>query len=185
MEDAALSAFSVFFTQSASFLAYQRTMEENKGRSNAQTLFGVHQIPSDNHIRDLLDAVKPACLFPVFEQIFERLERAGQLERFRSFANTLLMALDGTEYFSSSQINCPQCSTRTSKSGETRSFHDVVTPVIVSPTQSQGIPLVPEFIVSQDGHDKQDCETAAAKRWLESHGQRYSPLNISCLELKV
>jgi hypothetical protein len=43
------------------------------------------------------------------------------------------------------------------------------------------IPLVPEFIVPQDGHHKQDCETAAAKRWLESHGQRYSPLNITVL----
>ena len=181
MEDAALSAFSVFFTQSASFLAYQSTMEGSKGRSNAQTLFGVHQIPSDNHIRDLLDPVKPACLFPVFEQIFEGLVRAGQLKGFRSFADTLLIALDGTEYFSSSQIDCPQCSTRTSKSGETRYFHSVVTPVIVSPTQPQVIPLVPEFIVPQDGHDKQDCENAAAKRWLLEHGERYSPLNATIL----
>lgn len=59
MEDAALSAFSVFFTQSPSFLSYQRTMEQTKGRSNAQSLFGVHKIPTDNHIRDLLDPVKP------------------------------------------------------------------------------------------------------------------------------
>jgi hypothetical protein len=43
MEDAALSAFSVFFTQTPSFLAFQRTIEKNKGRSNVQTLFGVHQ----------------------------------------------------------------------------------------------------------------------------------------------
>ena len=57
MEEAALSAFSVFFTQSPSFLAYQRTMEQTKGRSNAQSLFGVHKIPSDNHIRDLLSRV--------------------------------------------------------------------------------------------------------------------------------
>jgi len=68
MEDAALSAFSVFFTQSASFLAYQRTMEGNKGRSNAQTLFGIHQIPSDNHIRDLLDPVKSAFIFPCWSK---------------------------------------------------------------------------------------------------------------------
>ena len=27
---------------------------------------------------------------------------------------------------------------------------------------TQVIPLVPEFIVPQDGHDKQDCENAAA-----------------------
>lgn len=74
MEDAALSAFSVFFTQSPSFLAYQRTMEQTKGRSNAQSLFGVHKIPSDNHIRDLLDPVKPKELFPVFETILQAIE---------------------------------------------------------------------------------------------------------------
>jgi hypothetical protein len=78
MEDAALSAFSVFFPQTPSFLSFQRTMEQSKERSNAQILFGVHKVPSDNQIRDLLDAVKPACIFPVFEQIFEGLERAGQ-----------------------------------------------------------------------------------------------------------
>jgi hypothetical protein len=62
---------SVFFTQTPSFLAFQRTMEKSKGRSNVQTLFGVHQIPSDNHIRDLLDRLKPALVAPVFEQAFE------------------------------------------------------------------------------------------------------------------
>jgi hypothetical protein len=107
MEDAALSAFSVFFTQTPSFLAYQRMMEGSKGKSNAQSLFGVHQIPCDNHIRDLLDPVKPEQVFPVFEEILQVLEQQGQLRGFRSFAETLLMALDGTEYFSSGQIHCP------------------------------------------------------------------------------
>ena len=35
MEDAALGAFSVFFTQSPSFLAFQRSMQAAKGQSNA------------------------------------------------------------------------------------------------------------------------------------------------------
>lgn len=181
MEDAALSAFSVFFTQTPSFLAYQRTMEGSKGKSNAQSLFGVHQIPSDNHIRDLLDAVAPEHIFPVFEEIWQALEQHGQLAGFRSIADTLLIALDGTEYFSSRQIHCPQCSTRTLKSGDTHYFHSVVTPVIVCPEQPQVIPLVPEFIKPQDGHDKQDCETAAAKRWLTQHGHRFSPLKVTVL----
>ncbi|MGC8713158.1 MAG: ISNCY-like element ISAtsp9 family transposase, partial [Leptodesmis sp.] len=68
MEDAALSAFSVFFTQTPSFLAYQRMMEGSKGHSNAQSLFGVHRIPSDNQIRALLDPVKPKQVFPIFEE---------------------------------------------------------------------------------------------------------------------
>ncbi len=45
IEDAALSAFSVFFTQSPSFLDYQVRMQKTHGRNNAQSIFGVHQIP--------------------------------------------------------------------------------------------------------------------------------------------
>jgi hypothetical protein len=58
MSDAALGAFSVFFTQSPSFLDFQRTLEKAKGCSNAQTLFNMINIPSDNHIRNLLDPVE-------------------------------------------------------------------------------------------------------------------------------
>lgn len=181
MADAGLSAFSVFFTQTPSFLSYQRMMAGSKGHSNAQSLFGVHQIPSDNPIRALLDPVKPEQVFPIFEEILQVLEQQGQLQGFRSFAGTLLLSIDGTEYFSSSQIHCPQCSTRQLKSGEMRYFHSVVTPVMVCPGQAQVIPLVPEFVVPQDGHDKQDCENAAAKRWLLQYGQRYSALNVTVL----
>jgi hypothetical protein len=54
----------------------------------------------------------------------------------------------------------------------------VITPVIVYPGQAHVIGLVPQFIVPQDGHDQQDCENAAAKRWLSQYGSRLSPLNI-------
>ena len=62
IKDAALAAFSVFFTQSPSFLAYQRTMRQNKGRSNAESLFQIEKIPSDNQIRSLLDPITPRQL---------------------------------------------------------------------------------------------------------------------------
>ena len=153
MLDAGLSAFSAFFTQTPSFLAHQRKMAGTKGLSNAQTLFGVHQIPSDNHIRDLLDGVFPAELHPVFDEILQQLKTTQHLSSFRSFAGTLLMPLDGTEYVSSTKIHCAHCSTRLLKSGETRYFHSVVTPVIACPGRSEVIPLVPEFVMPQDGHD--------------------------------
>jgi hypothetical protein len=35
--------------------------------------------------------------------------------------------------------------------------------------------------VPQDGHDKQDCENKAAKRWLLQHGQKYSRLKVTVL----
>src|SRR5271170_2383222 len=45
ISDFGVSAFSTFFMQSASFLAYQRGLEKGQGRSNGQTLFGIGRIP--------------------------------------------------------------------------------------------------------------------------------------------
>ena len=43
---------------------------------------------------------------------------------------------------------------------------------LVAPRHDKVIPLEPEFLVPQDGAEKQDCENMAAKRWLDAHAQR-------------
>ena len=181
MEDIGLSAFSVFFTQSPSFLAYQKTMQKSKGQSNAQSLFEIQQIPSDNHIRDTLDPVPPEKLFPLYDEVYEEVRQEGLLESFRAIQNTILIALDGTWYGSSQKIHCPNCSRIEHKNGEITYYHSAITPVIVAPGRSEVISLRPEFIIPQDGHAKQDCEIAAAKRWLEKNAATYSPLNVTLL----
>jgi hypothetical protein len=118
IKDAALGAFAVFFNQSPSFLANQRRMQETKGRSNAQTLFRIQQTPTDPQIRNLLDPIEPTQLYCLFRLILDRLEQAGELSQFRDFNNTLLVPLDGTEYFLSQKIHCAQCSQRTLVNGE-------------------------------------------------------------------
>ncbi|MCP4046357.1 MAG: ISNCY family transposase [Gammaproteobacteria bacterium] len=181
MEDIALGAFSVFFTQSASFLAHQTAMTEAKGKSNAQTLFGLQAIPSDNHIRKMLDVVPPQRVFPMFENVFNALNESGHLQDFRAVDGQLLIALDGTQYHSSNNIHCAECSVKEHRNGQTSYSHTVVTPVIVSPGRKQVLPLEPEFITPQDGHKKQDCETAAAKRWINQYGARYKALDTTLL----
>ena len=47
----------------------------------------------------------------------------------------------------------------------------------MAPGHAQVVPLEPEFIRPQDGHDKQDCESRAVRRWLARHGARYGRLN--------
>ena len=44
VEDAVMGAFSVFFTQSPSFLEHQRLMKSSKGKDNALSLFGLKEI---------------------------------------------------------------------------------------------------------------------------------------------
>jgi len=155
LADAGMGAFSVFFTQSPSFLAHQRDLKLRKGRSNVENLFELRNIPSDNQIRNLLDPVSPSHLDRCYRQIFEALEKTDILKRYRSFANQFLVALDGTEYFSSKKLHCKQCSHRVLKSGETNYFHSVITPVIVQPGNEQVISLEPDAkrIVPQDGHE--------------------------------
>ena len=178
MEDIALSAFSVFYTQCPSFLASQKAMQENKGLSNAHTLFQIEQIPSDNHIRDTLDEVAPEELYPIYDTIFESLRDQGVLTAFQTLGGTTPIALDGTWYFSSHNIHCDQCTRIEHSNGEITYYDSAITPVIVAPGQKHAIALRPEFIVPQDGHVKQDCEIAAAKRWLDKEAARYlSSLN--------
>jgi hypothetical protein len=172
-KDAALGAFAVFCTQSPSLLAYQRTMQQAKGRSNAESLFGMGAIPCDHQIRTWLDPVAPAELFPVFAGVYDALDGAGQVSHGRVFADQRLLALDGTDYVASQEIHGARGSQRTHANGQVTSVHQAMTPVIVAPGRHEVIPLAPEFITPQDGHAKPDGEQVAAKRWIERQAGRY------------
>jgi hypothetical protein len=180
LSDAALSAFSVFMMQSPSFLAHQRDMQRQKGRDNVQTLFGVHQTPSDNQIRNLLDPIPPRHIGSIFWEIYAHIEAAGLLAEHRGIDNNLLCGIDGTQYFSSSAIHCANCTQRQHE-GETYYSHWVLVPVLVKPDSHHVFPLEPEFITPQDGAEKQDCEQAAIKRWLERHAHRFADFSVTVL----
>jgi hypothetical protein len=167
MADIGLSAFSIFFMASPSFLAHQRALKEGHGRSNCQTLFGMAAIPCDNDIRQMLDGAAPAAFDGLF---FKAIEAAGPLTPFQCLNGRVLVALDGTEYHCSRKIKCGQCSTRRRADGGTEYFHGFLGASIVAPGHRQVLPLPPAFIAPQDGAEKQDCERNAAKRWLVRHG---------------
>jgi hypothetical protein len=181
IQDAALGAFGIFFTQSASFLEYQRQLQQTKGHTNAHTLLGAEQIPCDNQVRTLLDPIAPSHLDAVFVEVFEGLEQHRMLANFRSLGDQLLVALDGTNYFSSKALHCQNCLTRQLTNGQTLYYHAAITPVIVCPGQSQVIALPPEYIMPQDGHAKQDCERAAGKRWLSKHAAQVASRGATLL----
>lgn len=107
ISDAVLGAFAVFFTQSPSFLANQRQMKRTKGRSNAESLFQIEQIPSDPQIRNLLDSIEARILYPLFRKVLAKLEQTGYLDAFR-FLGSFLISLDGTQFFSSQEDMYPK-----------------------------------------------------------------------------
>ncbi|MGQ9601055.1 MAG: ISNCY family transposase, partial [Anaerolineae bacterium] len=49
------------------------------------------------------------------------------------------------------------------------------------PGKEQVLALEPEFIVPQDGHDKQDCEQQAIKRWVNRNAERFGEWELTVL----
>ena len=162
-------------------MEYQPQLQASKGRNNAQTLFGVQQIPCDNQIRTLLDPIAPSHFDAIFLEVFARLAQHHLLDSFRVLGDQLLVSLDGTSYFSSQAIHCHNCLTRQLSNGQTLYYHPAITPVVVCPGRSQVIALPPEYIMPQDGHDKQDCEQMAGKRWIRQHAHAIAPQHVTLL----
>ena len=180
LADAVLSAFACFFLQSPSFLAFQRRMQDAQSRSNCQTLFGMQGIPSDGQIRNLLDRL----------DLLDTLRSKGDFSPFVRLGDRMLVALDGIEFHSSPKIHCQQCSSRrTGKDKRPWFFHTMLAAVVVAPGHNRVLPLMPEFVRTQDDpgdkrsvqRRKQDCEINAAKRWLTKWGARmarYRPVYL-------
>jgi hypothetical protein len=179
--DGVLAAFAVFFMQSSSFLAHQRLLQSKKGRSNARSLFQVEEIPSDPQIRNLVDPLSSAYFQEDFWFLLEELKEQQRLLQFRNDLSTYAIALDGVNFFSSEKISCAKCLKREDRSGTEHFYHSAITPVFVKPGQTQVLPLPPEFIVPQDGSEKQDCERVAAKRWLAQHHRCFSDHSLTYL----
>lgn len=294
ISDFALGAFAVFFFQDESFLKNQRRMKDETGKSNAETLFDMEEIPKRSAIAEMLDKINPQYLLPIFEEIFGRLEGLKIIEsyKYNSLSNQILIAMDGTQYFDSEDIHCEKCLIKTNNQyncglflvktapnsaeeaalllGETRFgyfitelgelffitkknkkskkkslqrvewktsvnisqdklsqlqsalvspdyslgidksyieitdklsseqlqviekitghayynkryVHQMITPILLHPDSNHVISLQPEFIENHDGHEKQDCEQNAAKRWVERYGEQYARHGVTIL----
>lgn len=169
LQDAVRGAFAVFCMQSESFLAHQRALLKQNGRSNLGSVFQMKSVPSDNHIRSLLDGVPAQHFEAAYMWLWQRLLATNKVARFQIMGQQLLVGVDGIQYFNSAKIHCEQCSHRETD-GHVHYSHRALTALVVHPEQPEVLPLAPEFLLPQDGADKQDSELAAAKRWLPRHG---------------
>jgi len=171
IENIIMSAFAVFYFQSGSWLNFQRNMQNKTGRSNAKSLFDIDNIPTDNHIRKVLDGIDVKELQPIFDKTYiELILKQKVLDEYQVFNNTLAILLDGTYYHHSKKIHCTHCQTREKEDSKGNKcieyYHSAITPVIAHPKIKQVFSLFPEMITNKDGDEKQDCELNASKRWL-------------------
>jgi hypothetical protein len=178
LTDALMSAFAMFSLKSPSLLAFDRERAEG----NLETIYGIERVPCDTHMREILDPVSPEWLRPVFKSVFRQLQRGKALEPMALLEGHYLLALDGTGYFSSTQIHCASCLHKVHRNGSITYSHQMLGAAIIHPDVREVIPLMPEPIVQQDGTDKNDCERNAAKRFVAKLRQDHPHLKFIVTE---
>ena len=179
LADALMSALAMFALKDPSLLAF----EERRNDDNLMNLFGIAHIPSDTHLREILDPVEPRRLRPLFDAVFRQLQRGKALEPFVFYRGCYLLSVDGTGYFSSSSIHCNSCLEKVDKqTGQVTYQHQMLGAVLVHPDHREVIPLAPEPIEKQDGSEKNDCERNAAKRLLRKIRQEHPHLKLIVVE---
>ena len=178
LSDALMSAFALFSLKSPSLLAFDKERTED----NLQRLYGIKRVPCDTSMREILDPVEPESLRPMFKQVFRQLQRGKALEAMVFVQGHYLLALDGTGYFSSSQIHCASCLEQHHRNGTVTYSHQLLGAALIHPDKREVIPLMPEPIVKPDGASKNDCERNAAKRFLTKFRQDHPHLQVMVTE---
>jgi len=178
LTDALMSAFAMFSLKSPSLLAF----DKERAEGNLHTIYGMERVPCDTRMREILDPVSPKVLRPVFTSVFRQLQRGKALEPMAFLDGHYLLALDGTEYFSSKTIHCASCLQKVHRNGSITYFHQLLGAAIIHPDVREVIPLMPEPIVKQDGTAKNDCERNAAKRFVAKLRQDHPHLKFIVTE---
>ncbi|RZB36402.1 MAG: hypothetical protein SRB2_02227 [Desulfobacteraceae bacterium Eth-SRB2] len=165
MADALMSGFAMFSLKDPSLLAFDERREIDQ---NLRTIYNIEKAPCDTQMRKILDPVNPEQLRPAFKGPIRQLQRGKILEGMVFFEGCYLLSLDGTGFFSSKKLHSEICLKKeNSKTGEVTYHLQMLGAAIVHPAFKEVIPLSPEFIVKQDGQNKNDCERNAAKRFFE------------------
>ena len=178
LTDALMSAFAMFSLKAPSLLAF----DKERAEGNLHTIYGIERVPCDTRMREILDPVPPKMLRPVFKSIFRQLQRGKALEPMMFLDGHYLLALDGTEYFSSKTIHCALCLHRVHRNGSITYTHQMLGAAIIHPDQRAVIPLMPEPMVQHDGTGKNDCERNAAKRFVAKLRQDHPHLKFIVTE---
>lgn len=177
LHDYLMGGFAMMFFQDPSLLAFQKRMQDSIQHNNLTTVYDVSKIPKESQMREVLDRVDPSDLAPIFSGLLSRLQRGKHLVNYQLFEGMYLVSIDGSEYFSSKNIQCPHCLITESK-GKRRYHHQILQSVIVNPDMRQVIPLSPEQISNHDGTEKQDCEINAGKRVIHNIRKAHPKLGI-------
>jgi hypothetical protein len=165
LSDVLMSAFAMFSLKDSSLLEFDDRREKD---DNLKRIYKIEMVPSDSQMRTVLDDVSPEAIRPLFKEALVQLQSSKVLSEMVYMGQYYLLTLDGTGYFSSTQVHCAACLEKKNRqTGQITYSHQLMGGAIVHPDFKEVFPLMPEAIIKQDGQSKNDCERNAAKRFLQ------------------
>jgi hypothetical protein len=185
-----MSSFAIFALKSPSLLQFETHCTDEKTRKiNLNSLFKIDRVPSDTHLRDVLETVDYGQYRPLFQRLFSFIQRSKTLEQFEFMKINgqpyYLMAADGSGYYRSEKIVCDCCMIEEHFDANNKMTlkyaHNILAGSIVHPNLNQVISLCPEPIMRLDGNCKNDSEQTAFRRFLQEFKREHPKLKIIVL----
>ena len=154
---------SLFIFKQGSRNAFNNNRLDKEFVSNYEKLFGMRLSHQDT-INDLFRVLNPEELENVKRSMIQELIEKKVLNKLRLQGKYFVVAIDATGINSYTERHCAKCLIRTSKSGKTIYFHNVLEAKLVLPN-GLAISLATEWIENDSSeYAKQDCEQKAFKR---------------------
>lgn len=170
-------AITLFLLKQGSRNSFNNNRSDEDFQRNYEKLFGM-RLPHQDTINDLFRELNPEELENFKRKMIRELIKKKVLHRWRVNGKYFVVAVDGTGVNSYTERHCEKCLTRTSKSGKTIYFHNVLEAKIVLPN-GLVISLATEWIENDNTeYDKQDCELKAFGRLSEKLKQSFPRLPI-------
>jgi hypothetical protein len=185
LHDFLMSGYAIFALKYPSLLSFETAMRgQDERKKNLKSLFSVDQVPSDTHLRDIMDQIDWRCFRPIFKELFANIQDSKLLEKFEFMRINnrphYLLNVDGTGYFRSDKIGCDCClKYEGSEKKKLPSFgHNMLGASLAVPDSNVVIPFCPEPIMKQDGTDKNDHERNAFKRFVSDFRREHPKLDV-------
>ena len=145
-------------------------------KKNYKSLFGL-KFPHLDTVNDVFEKLDAGVLEQLKKNLMKKLLTKRVFHKYRLAGQYFKVVIDGTGVFSYNEEPYEGCPYKTSKAGVKTYLQSVVEAKLVA-ENGFSISLGTEWIVNQDGQNKQDCEYNASMRLLSKLKKLYPRLPI-------
>jgi hypothetical protein len=172
-----VAGIMMFVLKKESRNAFNNEREEENFKKNYEKIFKV-RLPHMDTLDKVMRGLKERELERLKTILVKNLLKKRTFHKYRLSGGYHRIAIDGTHVMTVNEGHCDNCLHRTSKTGKTTYFHNVVEAKLIT-DNGFSVSLTTEWIENPSGdYDKQDCERKAFVRLAETLKKEYPQLPI-------